>query len=212
MCAICLFLTGEAWAHEGNPNYRSEIQALVPDVPGIEFEVLNYDDRLLLTNRSDKIVLVRGYEREPYVRIQPDGLVQVNKRSPTYYLNEDRFAQVKVPDEAKKGAPPAWQEVSRTGRYEWHDHRIHYMAKGTPPQVTDKGKPAKIFDWRVPLEVGDEKARLTGTLNWEPSDSSIPTGAFFALGAIALASVGLIVASRVIRRRRGPTKHGEAWG
>ena len=66
-------------------------------MPGVEIEVLNYDDRLLLTNKSDETVLVRGYEREPYIRISGDGTVQVNKRSPSFYLNEDRFAQVEVP-------------------------------------------------------------------------------------------------------------------
>jgi hypothetical protein len=213
MCLVSsLSLTGYAYAHEGNPNYRSEIRALVPAVPGIDIEVLNYDDRLLLTNRSGKQVLVTGYEGEPYIRIRPDGLVQVNKRSPSFYLNEDRFAQVEVPDEATKNASPRWDDVSKTGRYEWHDHRIHWMSKETPPQVTDEGKPTKISDWKVPIQVGDTKANLTGTLSWEPNDSSIPTGAYIALGGVALASLLLISTSRRMRRRKQPGKRKEAWG
>jgi hypothetical protein len=215
LCVLCAFsgmFPALAWGHEGNPNYRSEIRALVPAVPGIQLEVLNYDDRLLLTNRTDQTVLVRGYEREPYVRIDGDGSVQVNKRSPSYYLNEDRFAQVEVPAEANEKAAPLWQTVSKTGRYEWHDHRIHWMSKETPPQVKDKDKPAKISDWRVPLEVGDQKVNLTGTLRWEPGDSSIPTGAYIALGAVALASLLLFGASRRIRRQKKPARQSEAWG
>ena len=105
---MCVFssvlLAAPARAHEGNPNYRSEIRALVPAVSGIDFEVLNYDDRLLLTNRTDRRVLVNGYQGEPYIRIQADGTVQVNKRSPSFYLNEDRFAKVEVPADAGERA------------------------------------------------------------------------------------------------------------
>jgi hypothetical protein len=213
LCVLSsLLLAVQAWAHSGNPNYRSEIRALVPAVPGIDVEVLNYDDRLLLTNKSSRTVLVLGYEKEPYIRIDGDGTVQVNKRSPSFYLNEDRFAQVEVPAEANERAAPLWQTISKTGRYEWHDHRIHWMSKETPPQVTDKDKPTKISDWKVPIQVGDQKANLTGTLRWEPSDSSIPAGAFIALGGVALASLVLISTSRRMRRRKRPAKRGEAWG
>jgi hypothetical protein len=207
-----LLVAVQAWAHSGNPNYRSEIRALVPAVPGIDVEVLNYDDRLLLTNKSSRTVLVRGYEKEPYIRIDGDGTVQVNKHSPSFYLNEDRFAQVEVPAEANEKAAPQWQTVSKTGRYEWHDHRIHWMSKETPPQVKDKDKPTKISDWRVPIQVGDQKANLTGALRWEPSDSSIPPAAFIALGGVALASLLLISTSRRMRRGKRPAKRGEAWG
>ena len=86
------------------------------------------------------------------------------------------------------------------------------MSKEKPPQVKDEDKPAKISDWRVPIQVGNTKANLTGTLRWEPSDSSIPTGAYFALAAIALASGLLMVASRRIRGRKKPASRKEAWG
>jgi hypothetical protein len=212
MCVLTtLFLVGRAWAHDGNPNYRSEIRALVPEVPGIDLEVLNYDDRLLLTNRSERRVLITGYEDEPYIRFQPDGLVQVNKRSPSFYLNEDRFAKVEVPGEAKKGAAPRWEDVSRTGRYEWHDHRIHWMSEETPPQVTDEDKPAKVSDWKVPIQVGERQATLLGTLRWVPSESGTPTAAYVSLGAVALLSASLLVVSKWMRRRRRITKK-EAWG
>ena len=92
--------------------------------------------------------------------------------------------------------------MDRTGRYEWHDHRIHYMSKTTPPQVKDKKKPAKIFDWKVPIEVGAQHATVTGTLRWEPSDSGAPTAAYFALGALVVASGLLFAGSRRVRNRR----------
>jgi hypothetical protein len=143
-----------AYAHAGNPSFRSNLESLSPAIPGLRAEVLNYDDRLLLTNRSGRTVIVRGYDGEQYIRIRGDGTVEVNKRSPSYYLNEDRFAKVDVPPQASAGAPPDWSTVSKDGRYEWHDHRIHYMSKGIPSQVEDKGKRTKNINWSVTIDVG----------------------------------------------------------
>ncbi len=200
-----------AFGHTGNPNFRSTIRAVQPDVPGLGIQVLNYDDRLLLVNRSGRTVLVRGYDGEPYVRVQSKGTVEVNKRAPTYYLNEDRYAKVNVPSQASDSAPPQWQVVARDGRYEWHDHRIHWMSKSVPPQVKDKDKETRIFDWRVPLVVGATPTRITGTLTWEPEDSGIPPAALIGLGGLAAVSLLLFVVSRRIRTRNVEAKKDSAW-
>jgi len=206
-----LLLPATGRAHNGNPNFRSDIRQRVPAVAGVKVQVLNYDDRLLLTNASGRQVLVEGYEKEPYLRFDPGGLVQVNKRSPSYYLNQDRFGKSQVPPGARKDAAPLWQTVSQSGRYEWHDHRIHWMSKELPPQVKDKDKPANILNWVVPMKIGNQDARLAGSLSWEPTSSSAPTAAFIALGGVAVASGVLILASRRVRRRRATRQRSEAW-
>ena len=191
-------------AHGGNPDFRSEFRAVKPAVPGLQVQVLNYDDRLLLINGTQKTVLVRGYDREPYARLRADGTVEVNKRSPSYYLNEERYGATPVPPSASEKAPPQWSPVSKTGRFEMHDHRIHWMSKGaTPPQVTDEDKRTKVFDWRVPIDVGSQSAALTGSLFWAPSSGGgIPTGAIVALAALVVLTIVLFVVSRRVRARQ----------
>ena len=142
-----------ALAHEGNPNYRSTVRAVTPATQGLQIQVLNLDDRLQVINRSGKTVLIGGYNRDTYARVQPDGTVQVNTRSPAYFLNQERIAAVKVPDSADPKAAPVWKTVDKTGRFEWHDHRMHWMGQGTPPAVKDKGQKTKIFDYRIPIQV-----------------------------------------------------------
>ena len=201
-------------AHQGNPNFRSEVRALTPALGGIDAQVVNYDDSIELRNRSGKTVVVEGYRGEPYVRIAGDGTVAVNHRAPTFYLNDDRFAEgVSVPADATPKATPDWQTVDRTGRYAWHDHRIHWMAHTLPPQVKDKGEHTKVFDWKVPMTVGGRPATIAGTLTWVGKQGGgFPVGAGIAFVAVALGGLLLVA---VVRRRRGrpepaaPAK--EAW-
>lgn len=204
-----------AYAHQGDPNFRSELSGIEPSIAGLEAEVLNYDDSLELRNRSGQDVLVRGYDGEPYVRILADGTVQVNTRSPAYYLNDDRYAEVDVPPQADASAPPAWKTLDSSGIYTWHDHRIHYMSEGTPPQVTDESKRTTVFDYSVPIEIGGKQAAITGTLVWVGRDDGAPLWPFIVLaaGALALAALGIVRRRRASARehREDGGKQEEAW-
>jgi hypothetical protein len=209
-----LALSPTAGAHQGNPNFTSKITSVSPAVKGLSVAVLNHDDRLELINRTGRTVLIKGYQGEPYIRILADGTVAVNHNSPAFYLNEDRFGNSEVPATARPGAAPDWQAVDKTGRYDWHDHRIHYMSKGLPNQVKDKKARTKIFDWRVPIVVGSRPGRLTGTLFWDPASSAVPVGAIVALALFGAVAVVVVVLRRRNMRRPGkpqrPTK--DAWG
>jgi hypothetical protein len=147
-------------------------------------------------------VTVYGYSGEPYARVRPDGTAEQNVRSPAVYLNTNFYAQVTVPPSASASDPPKWAVVDRTGQFEWHDHRIHWMSPVTPPQVTDKGKRTKIFDWSVPISVGAQKGAIAGELFWVPESSKAPIAAIVAL--IVLSILALAFALIIRRRRRGP--------
>ncbi len=199
-CALLSAPPAVALAHEGNSDYRSEVSGIEPATPGIEVQMLNFDDSLLLTNGSDSMVVIEGYEGEPYLRISPDGLVEANTRSPAYYLNDDRYANVEVPENADPKADPAWKEVGTSGQYAWHDHRAHYMGTGIPQQVTDQAVRTEVFDYQVPIAIDGRPASIGGTLYWAGDDDGPPLAPFVALGCLALLGAGGVA---VIRRRRG---------
>jgi hypothetical protein len=204
-----LALPAPALAHEGNPNYRSDID---PPPAGVSARMLNYDDTLELEVEPGREALVLGYENEPYVRYLADGTVEVNQRAPTRYLNEDRYADVDVPAVADAKAKPDWQRVAAQGRYAWHDHRVHYMVESLPPTVTDESAETKIFDWQVPLVIGGERERLTGTLYWDPVEGGGVSAALAAgLGAAVVASLALAV-WRIRARRRADGDEPDASG
>lgn len=185
-----------------NYNYRSYVTSVAPSVPGVSLQVLEFADRLILTNHSGQTVTVIGYQGEPYGRVLADGTVQLNTRSPAYYLNQSFYGDVNVPASASPTATPHWTVVDRTGRLEWHDHRIHWMSPALPPQVKDKAKRTKIFNWQVPIQVGAQKATVDGQLFWVPAGiSKAPTGAI--VGLVVLIVLGVLLVLFVRRRRSG---------
>jgi len=191
---------GPAGAHEGNPSFRSIVRAVTPAVPGLQVQVLGFDNQMQLTNRSGRAVTIYGYDGEPYARVLADGTVQENVRSPAVYLNEDRYGTTPVPPSAKASLPPRWRTLDRTGRFVWHDHRMHWMTQSTPPQVHDTGRRTKVFDYAIPLQVGGGHGGIAGTLWWVGSPSGFPVAAIVSLIVLVLAAVGAVV---LVRRRRG---------
>ena len=151
-----------ASAHQGNPNFLSQVDAITPATQGVTVDVLNRDDRFLLHNTSGEDVVIEGYDEEPYARVLADGTVQVNTNSEAYYLNDDRYANAKVP----KGADG--RHAGLEG-----DRQDRPVRVARPPDAldvdddarrrcTDKDARTKIFDWPVPIEDRREAGRDRG--------------------------------------------------
>jgi len=198
-------------------HYRSYVTSVVPKASGLGVEVLEFADRLLLTNHTGRTVTIYGYQGDPYARLQSDGTVEVNTRSPAYYLNQSFYGNITVPASASPSAPPHWVVADRTGQFEWHDHRIHWPSPTLPPEVKDRGKRTLIFDWQVPIRVGAQMGEVNGQLFWTPENSHAST-VVIVLG-VTIALLGLLFVLFVRRRRAradvgsaGPRGGGDSIG
>ncbi len=198
---VLLVPTSAALAHGGNPNYRSIIDEVTPKMPGVSFQVLNYDSYFQLLDQQGHEVVIYGYEGEPYARILKNGTVQVNERSPALYLDENRYAEVEVPPIANAKAAPKWKTFDHSGSFIWHDHRMHYMSPALPPAVKNQSKKTKIFDYQIPISVEGKKGDINGTLYWVGPANTSKTPFIVAGIAIVLIGGGLVLWMR--RRRRG---------
>jgi hypothetical protein len=202
-----------------NYHFSSNVTSVTPRVVGLGVQVLEFADRLLVTNHTGQTVTIYGYQNEPYARVLANGTAEVNQRSPATYLNTSFYGNVKVPAIANPEAAPRWSVIDRTGQFEWHDHRIHWNAPTLPPQVKDKGKKTLIFHWTVPIAVGSTHGAIAGNLFWLPQSSSAPVAAIVV--GIVIAAGGLALVLVVRRRRRagdaggdagtGPKAEAEAW-
>jgi hypothetical protein len=213
-------LAASTTAESGNPindqgssyEYRSNITGVTPNLPGLSFQVLEFADRILMTNHTGKTVTIYGYEGEPYARVLANGTVEQNVRSPATYLNTNFYAQVTVPPIASASAPPQWQVIDRTGQFEWHDHRIHWMSPIPPASVKNETKRTLIFDWKVPIEVGSSKGAISGQLFWTPESSKAPLAIIIIGVVIVLAGLAFVFYVRRRRAREAMSGPGAATG
>ncbi len=188
-----------------SPHYSSNITTVKPAAPGLSVQVLEFADRLLLTNHTGQTVTVYGYQGEPYARVLADGTAEQNARSPATYLNASFYGNVTVPASADPSAAPRWTVVDRTGQFEWHDHRIHWNSPLLPPQVKDRSRRTLIFQWRVPIAVGSQTGAIDGQLFWTPESSTAPVAAILLGVAIVLAGLAFVW---FVRRRRSRSAGG----
>ncbi len=150
-----------------------------------------------MTNHTGKTVTIYGYEGEPYARVLANGTVEQNVRSPASYLNTNFYAQVTVPPSANASDPPEWHVIDRTGQFEWHDHRIHWMSPVPPAKVKNKSQRTLIFNWQVPIAVGSTKGAIAGQLYWTPESSK-------ASLAVIILGVAIVVGGPGVRAVRAP--------
>ena len=169
--AATLIAAPVARADGGSPNYSSKLISVTPAVKGLTVRVVDGDDAVELRNATGLNVLVPGYENEPYLRFLVNGRVEMNANSPAKYLNEERYGGVTVPKTASAKATPKWELVSQGGTYIWHEHRVHWMSTNRPPKVEASGGNTlqKVFDWVVPMSVGGDRVKASGTLWWVPT-------------------------------------------
>jgi len=180
--AILLVGASPAAAHGGTSNpatsYRSEVTGIAPDL-GVRARIVDADTRIELDSRG-KEVLVLGYEGEPYLRIEGDGVFR-NERSPATYLNASLDAPA-PPPEADAEAEPRWVRIGDGPTVRWHSHALHL----SPSQEELGG----YVPWSIPIVVDGAPSSITGRTIVLEQPSTIP---WLVLAAL-LAAAGIAVA------------------
>jgi hypothetical protein len=172
-------------------NYRSSVRAIDPEVDGVRADVVGGDGFLELTVEPGHDVIVLGYESEPYLRFGADGTVEENRRSPAVFLNRSRQGGSAAPPSTDAKAEPEWQKVADSGRWAWHDHRIHWMG-AEDPLVDADGRVTQFGPdgWSVPLEVDGTEVVVRGDLVRTDGVSPLPTAAVVVAVAGAVILLG----------------------
>lgn len=139
---------------------ESVITSIAPALPdGVRVSIVGGDTFVRL--ESDGVrVEVHGYDDEQYLRISPEGVVEINESSVTSVLNGDRYGNVDVSN-VNPDAPPKWKTISTDGVAMWHDHRSHWMSPKQPAAIDDSGK---VLDWNIPIVVAGKQILVSGTL------------------------------------------------
>lgn len=170
-------------------DYRTLVTAIVPATVGFEAAIVGGDSFVELTVVRGVSVDVPGYAGEPYLRFTDDGTVEENQASPTFYANSSRYG-----GDVPVGAADAeadWVTVATSGRYAWHDHRIHWMSSSSP---AGKHPGDVILDAELPVVVGGTPVLIHVRSTWLRPPSRVPA-------LVGLLS-GLAVAAALWKQRR----------
>lgn len=189
--AICgtllaaLLFPATALAHGRNAPVATSFRAKVDSVPAaFEAKVVDGDRKLWLRAPSSSTLIVLGFQHEPYIRFDREG-VELNLRSPTTYLNQPR------PQYASRAtsvsARPDWKRVTRAHAYSWHENRLHALER-----LVHGGDARVVGRWSVPVQLGGKVSVITGTLSYVPG----PRGWVWLVALIATVAVAMAVATR----------------
>jgi hypothetical protein len=198
---VALVLPAAAFAHGGDESehgYSSTITRIV-DGRDIQASVEN-DGHFDLTAPRGRVVIVQGYEHEPYVKFA-NGNVYVNESSPTTYINEDEPA----PARASASATPNWVLQEEGLSYEWHDHRTHWMADEPPAAVrVEPDTKHHVSDWTVDGTVDGKPFAVEGSLDWAPTKSGpgYQWISYLAIGGFLFYALFAVVSGRLKKARR----------
>ena len=186
----------------GPTDYRTDIVSVEPATPAFKVEMIGGDAFLGLEQLEPVEIIVLGYQAEPYLRFDTDGIVYENRRSPAVWLNQERYGNEEPPAFADPQARPEWLEVADNGRYAWHDHRSHWMNPNPPPSAEPGDQ---VLEATVPIQVNGETVTVTVASFLLDSPSVFPAllgaviglaGSLFAWRSDRLfrAVIGLLVA------------------
>ena len=206
MLVVMMLPAPPAHAHGpgGSTDYRSELTEVPGRLDGVELRVVDLGARLEIVRTTAREVIVLGYEGEPYLRLDRDGVWR-NSSSPATYLNADRYADVSIPATADATAEPTWDHLGAGNRIRWHDHRSHWMSPQPPPiAATEPDTEHVVYEDVVRLRIDGREVSVGTRVTWVPRP---PRTAWLALtGGVAAVAIAAAVCScepRSCRARRG---------
>lgn len=214
-------------------NYRTEITAISPSVPGLTIRLRGLGRTVEVRNRTQEDVIVLGYQDEPYLRVGPSGVFE-NRRSPSLFQDEvtadDPDALLQLPPDADPLAPPDWRRRSGGDTVSWSDNRVVWGEADPPAVRADPGRAQTVVSrWVVPLEKGPNRESIvvTGRIAWIPGPAAVPwfvaAVVLFGLGIAAGAvsrwpmllstALAVLLAADMVRFRGSATSAGVSlWG
>jgi hypothetical protein len=193
LVAVAVAAPADAHTVTGVPstNYRSEIVAVSPPVPGVRLRLLDFGRRVELVNRTGVDVVVLGYQGEPYLRVGPGGVFE-NRRSPAVDLNRAQVGApttTSLPPRVDASAPPVWHRIAAGRTVRWRDRRTRWEGADPPAVRAAPGQGHVVAQWTLELRQGAVPVAAVGRITWTPGPSPLPWLLLGLVLAAALASV-----------------------
>lgn len=182
--------TGQAHGEAGGATaYRSEVTAAPA---GVAARILGGDDRLELRRDGAREVLVLGYQGEPFLRLDAEGVWR-NERSLAARLADERLpAETALDDPVGETPAPEWRRIGSGTTVTYHDHRVHWMASIPPAAVrAAPDERRRLSDWTIAVVVDGTPGAVAGRLDYVPPPRSAAWWIATAAAVLGGAALGL---------------------
>ena len=191
---VCIAPAGVARADAARPgNMESIVESVTPVSRGAKFDIVGADAFVRVRATRGHEVIVNGYDNEPFVKIDRNGIVWLNGWSTTVALSKTRYGTADIADTPPEAdnKPPMWKKFGTGGSYAWHDHRVHWMSPTTPPTLNES---ELVQHWSIPANIDGTQVVVSGSLYLRSSP-----GSWWWLLAVP-AFVGALLCSARLRR------------
>jgi len=189
-CVLGLW-SAPASAHVGGmgvtpSDYSTTVKGLQPPIPGMQFQVYEGGNWVVLTNHTPHDAVVLGYLGEPYLRVGPSGSFE-NTASPSLALGQALPGDGLAPDPGASSVPVHWSKLGDGPSIGWHDHRVHWALTTSPPEVQRSPGVTHLVipDWQIPIRWNNHVVVISGNVVWSPGSSAWP----WIGGVLVLATV-----------------------
>ncbi|MGH2871412.1 MAG: hypothetical protein ACRDL5_03010 [Solirubrobacteraceae bacterium] len=161
LTCVSLAAPDAALAHGMVDPAASSFEAHIKSAPaGLDAKVVDGDLRLWLQVPARARVTILDYRGAPFLRFSRAG-VQVNVKSPMYYLN--LVPPIVPPTDLGPNTRPVWVQESSGHSYEWHDGRLQDLAEvALLPGTRYVGR------WIIPLVLNGRRTVIAGGLWYTP--------------------------------------------
>lgn len=156
--AAFLTLASPALAHEGalGDGGPFRIEMLTEDPTGVETRWGNGEVEFHVEPGTEVVVI--GLENEPMVKVDAEGNMFFNEKSPSWWTNQPEGT---IPEGADSKADPNWVWKMAGGSMQFHDHRFHYMNSSIDPATADG---SVVFEFGLPVLVNGAPVEMRGTM------------------------------------------------
>jgi hypothetical protein len=149
--------------------FRSRITSPTLIAPGVRITLVpGRVPALYLENLGDAAVTILGSRNEPFLRLDQSG-TEANLRSPTWRQSGRAEVVTEELVAADPSAPPLWKRQSPAPRYAWIEPRAAYLEREPPEPIRERGRPAEVLSWQIPIVCGGRRATITGVTEWTPA-------------------------------------------
>ena len=189
---------GGGHSDDNDATVRAVLDPLPASLEGVRVQLRRtLAPQLLISNETRQPLTVFDDDGRAFLRIG-SGQVEADLGAAAFHRSNTLMAPGAFAADASQA--PNWQVVEPAPHWGWFDLRLRSSDVAVPDDIQRHGKRAQVGQWRVPVQLGDERTAITGRFEFVPEPQGIPEARVTATGPLA--------SSTLVRAMNGSARSG----